>query len=164
MREKVKLKEAARKEIERLSRLKKGRIKPSEVVQAAKDPDSPLHEYFDWDLESAANKYWEEQARRLIKSVKVVVTTETTRITAVGYVRDPEKSPAEQGYVHVSRVRTDEDMKREVMIAEFERAAAALRRARDLSLLFDMYEQVDEFIQRLEIMKRDIHNAPVQTQ
>ena len=46
-----------------------------EVVKAAKDPANPLHRYFTWDVQKAAQQHWLEQARRLIRSVRVEITT-----------------------------------------------------------------------------------------
>ncbi len=48
------------------------------VVEAAKDPTSPLHGYFTWDLQKAAAKQWLTEARRLIQSVRYVVVSQDT--------------------------------------------------------------------------------------
>jgi hypothetical protein len=48
------------------------------VVDAAKDPTSPLHGYFTWDLAAAAMKQWQVEARRLISSVRYVVVSQDT--------------------------------------------------------------------------------------
>jgi len=48
-----------------------GVITPTAVIEEATDPDSPLHDYFDWDNESAAYKWRIDQARRLIREVRI---------------------------------------------------------------------------------------------
>jgi hypothetical protein len=48
------------------------------VVEAAKDPVSPLHGFFTWDLAEAAAKQWLNEARRLIQSVRYVVVSQDT--------------------------------------------------------------------------------------
>jgi len=52
-----------------------GDIKPSVVVDEARNPRSKLHRYFEWDIHKAAQKHWLEQARHLIRSVKILVKT-----------------------------------------------------------------------------------------
>lgn len=57
------------------------------VVEAAKDPTSPLHGHFTWDLKKAAQKQWLTEARRLIQSIRYVVvsqdTNEPVRVRAI---------------------------------------------------------------------------------
>lgn len=48
------------------------------VVEAAKDPTSPLHGYFTWNVQEAAEKYWAVEARRLISSVRYVIVSQDT--------------------------------------------------------------------------------------
>lgn len=44
-----------------------GVIEPRRVVDAARDPDSPLHDCFTWDDTVAGERYRLDQARRLIR-------------------------------------------------------------------------------------------------
>lgn len=48
---------------------KLGEFTSEEVVEAAKDPSSPLHKYFDWDDYSAAKKFRLTQARHLVLAI-----------------------------------------------------------------------------------------------
>ena len=50
-----------------------GLLKPIDVVQAAAAEDHPLHECFNWNDSSAANEHRLDQARTLIRSVRVDV-------------------------------------------------------------------------------------------
>lgn len=49
-----------------------GNVTPKEFLEAARPLNSPVHDYFDWNDSSAAEKYRLEQARNLIISVYVV--------------------------------------------------------------------------------------------
>jgi hypothetical protein len=49
-----------------------GRLTPAHVVDAARPADHPLHERFEWDNAVAGEAYRLDQARRLIRSVRVV--------------------------------------------------------------------------------------------
>jgi hypothetical protein len=154
--ERHELKKAARDRIMELVAANNGRITPEQVVEDAKDPDSPLHAYFEWDVELAAKQRWLDQARTLIRSVKIVTKTEKRTVVSVALVRDPSLDPSQQGYISVRKVQTDEDMAREVLLDSFQRAAAALDRARKLAAVFKMDAEVGEFIDRLNLMREHV--------
>lgn len=46
-----------------------GELTPPNIVQAARDPNSPLHVFFEWDGRKAAQEYRLEQARGLVRAV-----------------------------------------------------------------------------------------------
>ncbi|MCX8016489.1 MAG: hypothetical protein N2690_01105 [Rhodocyclaceae bacterium] len=70
--------DAAAKELERLARNHKA-LTPRIVIDAARNPASALHDAFDWDDSSAAEKWRLYQARELIRSVHVVCEREAPR-------------------------------------------------------------------------------------
>ncbi len=49
----------------------KGSLTPELVVDAARDPGSPLHDKFEWDDQVAGERYRLQQARTLIRTVKI---------------------------------------------------------------------------------------------
>jgi hypothetical protein len=124
-----------------------GRLTPDAVVQDAKSKDSPLHGCFTWDVKKAAYAHWIEQARTLITSVQVVQRTEKTSVRTVFYVRDPSAKTGEQGYVSTETLRSDTDMAREAIVAEFSRVADMLRRARELAVVLNASEDVEKLIE-----------------
>ncbi len=75
-------------EIERLYKMHNV-ITPNLIVEVAKNPNSILHGYFEWDDLKAGHSFRLQQARHLITSVKVNIITDTKMISAVSYVRDP---------------------------------------------------------------------------
>lgn len=131
-----------------------GVLTPEAVVRDAKDPDSPLHGQFDWNVETAAAKYWLIQARNIIRTVHVSVVEE--RLTAPAWVRDPNAEPDQQGYVSLVRLRSDKDSARSVVVQEFSRAAAAIRRAREVAAFLSLEEVADELIDRIESVKETV--------
>lgn len=151
--ERHELKKAARDRIVELADANGGRITPEQVIEDARSPDSPLHAYFEWDVDLAAKQYWLDQARTLIRSVKIVTREERKTVVSVGFVRDPSLDSTEQGYISVRKVKTDEEMARDVLLDEFRRAGAALDRARKLAAVFRMDAEVGEFIDRLNLMR-----------
>jgi len=108
---------------------KKGGIEPMDVVEDAKDPASPLHDMFDWDVESAALKQWIDTARNIIRQIRFeVVTKNVSQPSVIAYVEDPDKPKGTQGYVSTIVVQNDKDKAERVLRQECERAEAAMRR------------------------------------
>lgn len=119
----------------------RGKLTPALVVDEARDVMHPLHFRFEWDDAVAGEKYRQNQAHELIRSVKVVYKPATET--------DPEKSVrafhavrGESGYAYepVESVLRDDftrrlvlnDMQREWQqlhrrYADFEEFAAMVR-------------------------------------
>lgn len=129
---------AAIKELER----ERGVLLPADVLERAKDPDSPLHEFFEWDDSVAANLYRLDQARTLIRTVKLTVTVEEISFSIPAYVRDPDRSASEPGYRSVASIRTEEDSARAVVVGEMERVVNAMNRAKNLAVALGFPEEI----------------------
>lgn len=136
-----------------------GVITPDAVVAAAKDPDSPLHEFFDWDVESAAQKHWLDTARSLIRRVRVVVTNETVTFQVPAYIRNPDAASDEQGYVSIQSLRTDEDRAREVIVREFALVAGALARAKAIAAYLELTEEIEELQLKIQRLSAAVQTA-----
>lgn len=137
-------------ELTRLAKANDGRLTPDNVVEAAQDEASPLHQCFEWDDDAAAHMFRVEQARRLIRGVRVDVTTSHHTVRVPAFVHDPECELGEQGYVSILRLSSDEDKSREVVIAEFSRAASALRRARSVAMALGIEDQIDDICNQIK--------------
>jgi hypothetical protein len=55
----------------------RARLVPEEVVDAAREPEHPLHGFFEWDDSEAAHRWRVWQAGQLIRSVQILVTATT---------------------------------------------------------------------------------------
>lgn len=121
-----------------------GRLQPKPVVDAARDPEHPLHSKFDWNDETAGEAHRLEQARRLIRSVRIEVRHSNRTISAPLFVRDPARAPTVQGYVSIPRLLSDEERARAVVIAEFQRAAACLQRAKAVAAALNLTDTITE--------------------
>lgn len=125
-----------RRELKKLSD-RHGRITPEIVVEAARDPKSPLHREFDWNDVTAANAARMDRARQLITTVTVLVIRKKERISSVYYVRDPRKGPREQGYVSLSAPDLRRNDATDIMMSELDRCEAAIDRARGVVSVLD---------------------------
>lgn len=146
-------------QIQAISDKNKGRITPEQVVNAARDPDSPIHHYFNWDDKSAGDAYRLDQARTLIRSVKIKITTHRTKVTTVAYVQDPTKESDQQGYLDVVKIKKDVDIKRSVLIDEFSRVASILKRAKAIAIAFNMEDEIEDFIKTVEGFRTHLGTA-----
>lgn len=131
---------------ERLKELERdnGRLAPADVVDAARDPASPLHSHFTWDDSEAAEKYRLMQARTLIRTVKLEITIRDVPLSVVGYVRDPEADAKTAGYRNVAQLRTEEDAARAAIVDEMKRVSNAVRRAKGLAIVLGVTEDIEQ--------------------
>ncbi len=123
-------------ELERVN----GRLAPADVVDAARDPESPLHSHFTWDDTEAAEKYRLSQARTLIRTVKLEITVRDVPLSVVGYVRDPDADAKTAGYRSVMSLRSEEDAARAAIVDEMKRVGNAVRRAKGLAAVLGVVD------------------------
>ncbi len=121
---------AAVKEIKALED-RAGKLTPEQVVEAASDESSALHSCFTWDDSEAAARWRLDEARELIRSVRIETVIEERTIRSVAYVHDPKRDQNEAGYVNVMRVRKPDAV--EVMRTELNSIAALLERAHGIA-------------------------------
>jgi hypothetical protein len=111
---------------------RQGRLTPEQIVDAAQNTSSALHGCFCWDDSEAAHKYRIEQARELLKRVKIAIEYHETTIRVVGYVRDPDGKRSESQYRATMRITKRGAV--EVMEAELSAIAADMQRAFNLAV------------------------------
>jgi len=145
--------------LESIARNNGGVLRPFDVVQDARHPDSPLHELFEWDVEEAAQEHWMHTARRIIASVKVNITTETIVLKAPAYVRDPRLHGREQGYLETIKLRTEHEIAKEVLAGEVQNVISALRRARNVAAAVDMESEIDRLMEEFLDMRMRLKDA-----
>lgn len=134
---------------------RKGRLTADEVVSAARDPASPLHRHFDWDNDVAADSWRIEQARRLIRGVKVIVEHDEIRVATPRYVRDAALDGAEQGYVTMEQIRREPANAAALLVYEFGRAVSHCRRSLDIAEVVGVEVEAQKIIASIErLLKR----------
>ena len=123
-----------------------GVIEPSEVVDAARSPRSPIHDDFLWDDTAAANAHRIEQARRLIRLVKIEVVVEDIVFSAVNYVSDPNRQPHSRSYLDLVVAATRPETAEAILVAELSRIASQLRRIRSIAAVMGMEGRMQELL------------------
>lgn len=142
------MEDAVVERLQRLAELGGGVLTPDAVVNDAKSAKSPLHRYFEWDDKKAADRYRLEQARELIRSVKVHIEVRDETIAVPKYVHTP--GSRNQGYVEVAAIRSDVDRARETLAKEMDRVVSALRRAEAVASALGLQGEVKELSDKVD--------------
>ena len=145
---------------------KAGRLTPSMVVAEAENPECPIHDYFEWDDAKAGHAYRIEQARILIRRIKIEVETIDSEDMAVkvqvsNYVRDPVRKWNEEGYVSLEQIRREPENAKLMVIGEFVRAEANLKRAKDLAKVLGEEPRVSKAYRTVKKTREYIESTAV---
>lgn len=100
--------EAIRAELERLER--DGKIRPVDVVEAAKDESSPLHDCFTWDDGEAAHQYRLMEARNLLRVYVVRPDNEQGPVVRAFVSLTSDRVQQGGGYRAIANVMSDEEL------------------------------------------------------
>lgn len=133
-----------RKEAIKACRDRYGRILPKNIVAAARNPKSILHDDFEWDDKKAAHQQRLERAQELILEVKLEVVVGKRTIAAPYYVSDP--STNESAYIPTTVAAKDVEIAENVLLAELRRIESQIMRARALAIAFDLAEHFDRML------------------
>lgn len=79
--------------IEMLREKFKGELTPEDILDDAKNGNSPLHSFFEWGDSAAAHQYRLQQARGLIRAVVAIYTRED----------DGKAAIRQKAYVHIKQ-------------------------------------------------------------
>lgn len=119
-----------------------GRLVPEDVVNAAKDKKSPLHQHFEWNDAVAAHSHRMDQARNIIRIIRV-------EDADTGDIQPAYMSVAQGG---VSYRKTEEVVNsRELQLIVLQQAERDLRAfQKRYHMLQDICEAVAEAVVRVE--------------
>lgn len=137
----------------------KGRITPRAVWQAARDPTSPLHGDFNWDVQRAAEQTWERTASELIRQVRFIIEYDDRKVAVPFYVSDPRTE--ESSYVATSRIAANATLSERVLRDELERITAAIRRALKLAAAFGLSSSFERMLEQATEIETRLGDADV---
>lgn len=111
-----------------------------------------MHGMFIWDDTIAANAYREQQARSLIRRVRVVMVnyrdeTESPVSVFINVKKQDDDGVVRPRYVHVNKVLRDEDLRQQMLenarreLATFRNKYAVLS---ELARVFDAIDEIEE--------------------
>ena len=119
-----------------------GRLTPRNLVEESRPDDAPLHDCFEWDDETAAEKYREAQAGYIIRSIEVVTEEikEPTR-AFVSIVKGNKPKP----YKSIEVVLRNRDS-REAMLDQ------ALRELESFRHKYEQLSELAEVFSAIEVL------------
>jgi hypothetical protein len=139
----------------------RGPLTPDRVIDAAKDPRSPLHTWFTWDIKTAAQAYWREQARELIRSVEVTVLVEDRPVKVSYFVRDLRKEIADQGYMELDDLQKSPEWARKHVQQELTAVIERLQRAEGYAAVLRIQDQVATVVRSVRKLSARVSSASV---
>lgn len=116
-----------------------GGLTPERLLNANRDPGTPLHDMFEWDDTEAAEKYRISQARLIIRSIAVDVERETTARAFVRATSDPGV------YTSLDVVIQNADMRLELLKAAKRDAEAFIAKYKTLDELASVCRELSDF-------------------
>lgn len=119
----------------------KGELTPRDVVNDARNPNSPLHSHFEWDDSEAAEAYRLQQARNLIRSVVAI------------YVDDERPAQRVQAFVHVPEPGAPHYRDTAHALSQTKTRAMVLKRAwNELQAWRKRYAELSEFAEIVKVI------------
>lgn len=137
----MKSREAIKAEIEACQR--DGLIRPADVVEAARDEDSALHEHFQWDDTEAGHQYRLIQARQLIRVYVHVEEKESADpVRAFVSLTTDQRNPG-GGYRTIAQVMSNEELRQQMLTDALTRLRNLQQQYRSLTELAKVWDAVE---------------------
>lgn len=129
--------------LELLREQNKGELTPEDVVGDARNDNSPLHSFFEWDDGEAAEQFRLQQARGLIRSVVAIYTDgERPAVKQKVYVHINEhEAPHYREASHAMSVKKTRNM---VLQTAWKELQAWRKRYKDLREFSVLFEEIDQ--------------------
>ncbi len=136
-------------EIERIaSQNRANEVTPDMVVEEARKPDNPLHECFDWNDDTAAEKWRKHTARLLIGSIVVNITiSEPEEVRAFINIKVENEG---QSYCGIMDVMKDDEKMKIIIRQAKAKLIAASKQLKLYKKLRHVAYKIDELITELD--------------
>lgn len=152
--------DAVGKHLELIRQKTGGKLQPEDVVDDAKNPNSPLHSFFEWDDTAAAHEHRLKQARSLIRTVVAVYkeNPKSEPVRAYIHVR-PSPTPSSSGsatvddkpyYTEVTKALSIPSTRRAILMRAKADLEAWQKRYKDLKELADIVVKVEALALEIE--------------
>jgi hypothetical protein len=133
-----------------------GDIQPSVVVEEARDPDSLLHDQFEWRSEILIQQQLEARALELIKQCRSIVQMGEFQLIIPTYVVAPRKK--KKTYSPTLVIARDNVLKTLTLERELTGIKNAIHRAMSLAIVFDLGARFDTLLREIVEIEADLAN------
>lgn len=121
-----------------------GTLQAHEVVNAARDENSPIHDCFEWDDSIAAEQFRQDQARNLIRAIRVKVRVNHVETQPVRAFLNVKFTEVGQAYVPVQDAMTRPVYRDQILQDALDELKALQAKYKHLSELACIFEQIDQ--------------------
>ncbi len=90
-------------------------VKPEDIVEAARNKKSPIHELFEWRNDHAAEMYRRHQARNLVGALQLVRVQIEEGPTLSNRAFFSVKAKERTGYMPISKIQGDADLRKQML-------------------------------------------------
>ena len=119
-------------------------LTPTDVYEAAQDPDSPLHEEFEWDVEKAAKAHWRDRAGNLLRHLAVVRVWTEEASDGVPAFLSVNVTSGSRGYVSAEQVYASADYHEQVVEQALKMFKGLQARFGKLGELSDIWKAIEK--------------------
>lgn len=116
-----------------------GLIKPENVLKRAENPLHPLHKYFTWDDEKAAEEWRMSQARYLIRSFKIEIEP---LVIVPAFVSLGSDRLNGGGYRWTGEVMPQVDLKKNLMLTVLSDMENLMRKLEDMPEFAPLHQMI----------------------
>lgn len=128
-------------EVARITK-RQGVCTPGDLVDAAKRK-AKLAPLFDFDdVEGAAQRAWEQDARHIINSIRVVTSEKGVRPIAFGHVRLVVNGTVQEGYKPMNEIVTNFDLHEQMKAEALRYLVGFQKRYKDLAELAPVFDAI----------------------
>ena len=133
-----------------------GSIIAAQVVDDAKDRTSPLHDFFEWDDKTAAERYRLKQACYLLRSIEVVVKMKDGQENSVrafhhvtiddSFEKVAEQKKPDRVVVTVKRAMSEAGLRKQIIEGALRQLRAWQRKYKQYQELATVVKVIDEIV------------------
>lgn len=122
------------------------------VLESARNPSSPIHHWFDWDDNRAAQEYRRAQARKLIRSIEVIRVPsgnpQLVRAYQANRIRQPS-TPQRTVYSTTEEMLKDPEARSRLLMRAIREATAFKTRYKALNELASVFDAIDSIVEEM---------------
>ncbi len=142
------------RELQRIQALNRGLLRAVDVVEEARHPASPLHDYFEWDDGEAGHRYRLAQARQLIRVTVEVLPYNEPRYEVRAFVSlSPDRTLEGGGYRVMAEVLATPSQRQQLL-------ADALSELNRLKAKYFQLSELEGIFRSIERLQRNFGTPP----
>lgn len=141
-------------ELEEIAKKNKGVLRPSDVVEFAKDENTALHSRFEWDDTEAATQYRLWQARQIIRVNITMLPNETDgRPVKVFVSMLKDRYSTDGGYRYLQDVMSDSESREQLLAQAYDEFKVWRNKYQTLKELAPVFAAMDEVSTQVAIVE-----------